>query len=248
MKIAQAGTGGPVVVFEAGAGDGMESWAKVFPETATFTTAFAYSRRGYGFSLPVWSRRDGGTIVEELRGALAVRGLRPPYILVGHSIGGLYMQLFAKLHPEDVAGAVLVDTTHPDQLERMKSERPGNYALVQTAMKLNAAKTLGAEMRDLEETAREWHEAGSFPARPMILLSAGRANALDGAGFPEFMQRLHADIVAAWPGAERRVVDDSTHYIQRQRPEAVVGAIRELVDRFREEETLRIESLGPRTE
>jgi pimeloyl-ACP methyl ester carboxylesterase len=229
---AQAGGGVPTVVFEAGAGDGLETWAEVYPEVAKFTTAFAYSRRGYGASAPMIAHRDGATIVAELRALLAARNLKPPYVLVGHSLGGLYLQLFAKLHPGEVAGVVLVDSTVAHQMTRMKQERPGNYALLQTMVTVNALKTISAELRGLTETAQQWDAAGSFPRCPMILLSANRITPIDGAGFLAFMHQLHTELLATWPGAEQRLVD-STHYIQRERPEAVVAAIREVVDRAR---------------
>jgi pimeloyl-ACP methyl ester carboxylesterase len=229
-ECAQAGSGIPVVVFEAGAGDGLNTWASVFPEVAKFTTAFAYSRRGYGGGAPMLVHRDGASIVAELRTLLAARQLKPPYLLVGHSLGGLYMQLFAKLYPDEVAGVVLVDPTSPDQTARMKEERPANYALLQSMTTLNALHTVSAEVRGMTATSQQWHAAGGFPQRPMILLSANRAAALDGADFPAFIQRLQASVVSDWPGAEQRFID-SHHYIQRERPEVVIAAIREVFDR-----------------
>jgi pimeloyl-ACP methyl ester carboxylesterase len=221
-----------VVVFEAGAGDGMESWDKVYPEVARFTTSFAYSRRGYGVSAPALVNRSGTEIVRELREVLAAQGLRPPYVLVGHSLGGLYLELFAKLHPDEVAGLVLVDPTHPDQLERTKTERPATYAIVQSLKTLNAAHTLGAELRGADETGRQWHAAPPFPQRPTIVLTATRARPLEGASFAMFTQRLQTELVKSWPGAEQRLVD-STHYIQREKPDVVIAAIREVVERAR---------------
>ncbi len=231
-RVAQAGSGVPPVIFEAGAGDGMETWAQVYPEVAKLTTAFAYSRRGYGLGAPVLAHRDGATIVAELRTLLAARGLHPPYILVGHSLGGLYMQLFARLHPDEVAGVVLVDTTCPDHLARMKEERPGNHALVQSMIAVNALHTMSAELRGLTDTSLQWHEAGAFPLRPMILLSANRPTVMDGADFLKFVHGLQAELIGAWPGAQLRLVE-ARHYIQRERPDAVVAAIREVLQRAR---------------
>jgi len=228
--VAKAGAGAPAVIFEAGAGDGLETWEQVFPEVAKLTTAFAYSRRGYGVGTPVLTHRDGATIVAELRALLATEGLQPPYILVGHSLGGLYMQLFAKLYPAEVAGVVLVDSTSPDHMARMKDERPGNYALMQSVLTINALHTMSAEVRGITETSRQFHAAGPFPPCPMILLSAKRGTAIDGAGFVEFVQRMQAEVVAEWPGAEQRLVD-SRHYIQREKPDAVITAIREVLVR-----------------
>src|SRR5262245_22200923 len=113
VEFARLGTGGPAAVLEAGGGMRMTTWKKVFSEVAAFTTAVAYNRAGFGNSSPVEAPRNGPGIVRELRAFLRELGLRPPYVLVGHSLGGLYMQLFARLHPDEVAGLVLVDPTPP---------------------------------------------------------------------------------------------------------------------------------------
>ena len=105
------------VVFENGLGGRMEWWNKVIPEISKDTTTFAYNRPGYGSSDPVSTPRDGLHIVDELRMLLKNKYLNPPYILVGHSLGGLYMQLFARRYPDEVGALILVDSTHPKQLE-----------------------------------------------------------------------------------------------------------------------------------
>lgn len=109
--------GGPAIIFENGLGGTMDWWAKVFPEISKNTTVFAYNRPGYGKSDPVSTPREGKHIVDELRTLLRNRGLNPPYILVGHSLGGLYMQLFARRYPNEVGALILVDSTHPAQLK-----------------------------------------------------------------------------------------------------------------------------------
>ena len=230
--IAVAGSGRPVIVFEAGAGDGLETWNKVFPEAAKLSTVFAYSLRGYGMSFPTLGSRTGEDVVYELRQLLAAQHLTPPYMLVGHSIGGLYMELFAKLHPDEVVGLILVDPTHPDHLERMKAERPGNYRVIQTAKVLTLANTLGAELRGIDDTGRQWHVAPPLPNRPAIVLTAQRSSPLDGPAFAEFTGKLQTELVESWPGAEQRFID-STHYIQREKPEAVAQAIKDLLSRVR---------------
>lgn len=223
------GSGNPTVVFEAGAGEKWQTWDKVLPEVGKLTRAYAYTRRGY-VGTQLATHRDAATIVEELRVQLRALHLDPPYILVGHSIGGLYMQVFAKTHPEEVAAIVLVDTTHPDQFDRMKTERPGNYAMVKTMMALNVATTVGAELRGIGESAQQWHASGPLPQIPTILLSAARDTTINGPKFTGFMQQLHRELAAAWPGAELRM-SDSDHFIQRKKPDDVIQAVRDVLGR-----------------
>jgi pimeloyl-ACP methyl ester carboxylesterase len=224
------GLGSPAVIFEAGAGEKLDTWDLVQPEVSKLARTFAYTRHGYA-GAPALSHRDALTIVEELRAQLREHQLPPPYLLVGHSIGGLYMQVYAKTYPQEVMGVVLVDTSHPDQIERMKTERHGNYLLARTMMvTLGYANTAGAEMRGFAESQRQWHAAGPWPDVPMILLSAQRDTGLNGHEFTAFFQNLQRELVASWPGAELRNVD-SDHFVQRNRPEEVVKAIRDVLAR-----------------
>lgn len=103
----------PVVVFENGLGGQLKAWNRVAPAIAETNTIFAYDRPGVGASTPTDRPRDAAGIVEDLRALLKSRHLPPPYILVGHSMGALDMQLYARRYPAEVAGLVLVDSTHP---------------------------------------------------------------------------------------------------------------------------------------
>ena len=97
VEISEIVKTGPVVVFEAGLAGHKEVWNKVFPEIAKTNTVFAYNRPGVGRSTATTRPRDAATMVEDLRALLRKQDLPPPYILVGHSAGGLYLQLFASL-------------------------------------------------------------------------------------------------------------------------------------------------------
>ncbi|MBI5424372.1 MAG: alpha/beta fold hydrolase [Opitutae bacterium] len=221
-------TGRPTVVFEAGLGDGASVWSQVAPAIANDTRIYTYSRRGYGVSLPALGDRSGARAIEELRERLRAEGLRPPYVLVGHSLGGLYVHLFAKLHPDEVAGLVLVDPTPPDHTTNMKAEQPAQYALLQTIRTLQVATTGGAEFRSLPETSRQWHAAPTPPC-PAILLSAQQPQMGESAAFVAFKVRHQRELVAGTPSTQFRLVPDSGHYIQKERPALVIAAIREIL-------------------
>lgn len=109
------GTTGPVVIFEAGAGSPGLAWELVAPEVARFAQVVVVDRAGYGWSEPGPMPRTSDRAVAELKLALEKAGIPGPYILVGHSFGGLTMRIFAAQHPELVAGLVLVDATHEDE-------------------------------------------------------------------------------------------------------------------------------------
>jgi pimeloyl-ACP methyl ester carboxylesterase len=103
------GEGSPTVVFEAGAGNSAAIWSKVQPAVARTTRTCAYDRAGYGASDLDRSPRDAEHVEADLYEALQAAGEKGPYLLVGHSLGGFFMRLFATRHREEVAGMVLVD-------------------------------------------------------------------------------------------------------------------------------------------
>jgi len=115
----RSGEEGPAVILEAGLGGSSLDWSLVQPEVATFARVCSYDRAGYGWSDPGPSPRSSQQIVNELHELLPRVGMKPPYILVGHSVGGLHLRLYACQHPEHVAGMVLVDASPEDQRTRM---------------------------------------------------------------------------------------------------------------------------------
>lgn len=106
--------GGPAVVFDAALGGSSLSWTLVQPQVAAFTTACAYDRAGFGWSDAGPRPRTAGRIADELYELLMRAGVPPPYVLVGHSFGGLTIRAFAARHPSLVAGFVFLDPAHPE--------------------------------------------------------------------------------------------------------------------------------------
>lgn len=119
LHINCSGNGGPTVVLDAGMGCNSLEWALVQPEIAKFAQVCSYDRAGYGWSDESPLPRTSQNSVHELHTLLHNAGIPGPYILVGHSLGGMNMRLFASLYPEKVAGIVLVDAAHEDQFEKM---------------------------------------------------------------------------------------------------------------------------------
>src|SRR5205085_805643 len=105
-------------VLEAGLGGGSLDWNLVQPGVEKFGRVCSYDRAGMGWSDPAGDHRLAAEITEDLHRVLAAAGERGPYVLVGQSIGGIYVQVYAARYPDEVAGVVLVDSSHPDQLSR----------------------------------------------------------------------------------------------------------------------------------
>ena len=215
----------PTVVFEAGLGAYKEEWRKIFPVVAATHAAFAYDRPGVGRSEATTRPRDGATIVEDLRRLLRARGFAPPFVLVGHSAGGLDMQLFARLHPQEVAGLVLVDPTHPAQFigEGAMDKRPLLSQFVVAAVMTRAAK---AEFAALDQTGREALAAPPPPAdMPIMILIAPDAS---GDRLALIDNAKRADFARLYPHATLRAVAGG-HNIPGNDPQAVLDAIAEVL-------------------
>lgn len=119
LVIAGEDRGGPTVVLEAGGMATAAMWALIQPGIAEFARVVSYDRAGLGWSESGPAPRDARTIARELHTALLNAGLPGPYLLVGASLGGPYAAVFADTFPDETAGLVLVDSVHPDQLQRL---------------------------------------------------------------------------------------------------------------------------------
>ena len=118
LNIDCSGSGGPAVILESGGGGyGGYGWRMVQAGVAKFTIVCWYDRAGEGWSDPSPRARNSATIVHDLHELLQRVPVAGPYVLVGHSIGGEYVRVFTAKFPSEVAGLVLVDSTHPDQRE-----------------------------------------------------------------------------------------------------------------------------------
>src|SRR5215510_14579488 len=112
------GEGSPIVVYESGASGSSLDWEKVQPVVAATTRSCSYDRAGYGWSEPsTAAKATSRDIAQELRELLRKAGEDAPFVVVGHSLGGFHVQMFAHLYPDDVLGVVLVDSSHEDQFD-----------------------------------------------------------------------------------------------------------------------------------
>lgn len=257
------GAGKPAVILEAGLPGSSLTWASVTGSITEFARVCAYDRAGYAWSESALPPRTASNIVGDLRLLLRNAAIDPPYVLVGHSFGGLIVQLYAARFVDEVAGMVLVDSSHPDQLSQTKSLETATafgrtvgflaptgvprllfpvpagspesrdesvLAVENRVMKTTRSlRTVAAEVAGLRESLRE---AAAEPAdlgrRPLIVLTEGRRRA-------EFWYEMQEELTELSETSDWQIAENAGHYVQHDRPDLVVEAIRRVVEQVRSE-------------
>jgi pimeloyl-ACP methyl ester carboxylesterase len=258
------GDGTPTVILESGLGGGSLDWSLVQPEVAKFGRVCSYDRAGIVWSSAGGGRRDAVQITDELHELLGAARIPPPYVLVGHSIGGVYVQLFAARYPDEVAGVVLVDSSHPDQLATVpgipsfvpylsmaaapvgvarilnqvlddapnlsaekKAERAGLYSHTHTVFAI--ANEMAAVPDSLAELRGSPMQLGS---KPLIVLSRG----LNDGASPETeaaWRKLQIELVKCSTNGKHVIAQKSGHYVQFSEPDLVIDAIKQILNKAR---------------
>jgi pimeloyl-ACP methyl ester carboxylesterase len=244
LDVVRAGAGTPAVIFEAGLGDDLTDWDPVWPSVAEFSTVIAYSRSGLGKSELGTKPHTARGAAVELHVLLTRLQIAPPYVLVGRSYGGLLARMYVSLYPHDVAGLVLVDGTHEQQVRRwglIDSTYPGAFR----AFYDSVLKTLrpGAEADETRETVRIQAAGGTdglapLPDIPIAVLTSMRVDSsalyVNGtARGHEAWREMHDEWFRRSHNGIHIVTTRSAHAIQAQEPELVVEAIRFVLDRVR---------------
>jgi len=268
MHIYCTGEGSPAVILDSGLGDTYASWRSVQPEIAKFTQVCSYDRAGLGYSDPSSQPRTSSVIAAELHDLLQAAGVRTPYVLVGHSMGGYDVRLYLNLYRGDVAGMVLVDASHPDQedrfpaeLKRMEGSWQRDAELLELTMPFGIPRLLGmcdddprtragdcnwntaregvAEMKAFPESAAQAAATGSLGDMPLAVLSHD-PDKPSGELPPELAkptnaawEKMQEELAHLSTRGTQTIAKNSAHYIQNDRPDVVIDAIRKVVEQAR---------------
>lgn len=233
------------MILESGLGDTLDVWKDIQPRIAAgCARTLAYTRAGYIGSDPPTGPRDAATVVAELRSELRRRNLHPPYVLVGHSLGGLYMQYFARNYPSEVVGLVLVDSTHWNQRMALQAAFANRPYKRRGEVTLFMPWVMRREFLDSVPAGEQVHNSPPVQFVPTIVLSSTTAPNGETPSARATAARLQDEIVADFPGAQHIRVEGAGHYIQRDRPDVVVGAARQLAGCPAEDGAQRIETIS----
>lgn len=221
------GTSKPTVVLQSGLGDGKDSWAGILENIAKTHEVVAYDRPGYGESPGSKAPRDPCSVAREMRSMLQAANLRPPYILVGHSLGGLYQYVYAKLYPDEVVGLILLDPTHPNHWKRMQEEA-ASAAVLLKGVRFTLFSRAGRAEFDQQAEGLQTIDM-NVPLRiPVRHLVRTQYQSIETGDFETMVHALEKDwsLLLGTCGVIR--AEGSGHYIHKDRPDLVLGELRSL--------------------
>ena len=225
--------GGPTVVMDAGGYDSSESWNHVQPQIAKFTRTCVYDRAGLGKSElrpdPSYPSQE---IVKDLHTLLLNAHIAPPFVLVGHSFGGMNMRLYAAQHSEEVVGMVLVDSVHEDEMDRWVAMLP--LEIKDRMSSEDKAQLAKLAISEGQVRAAHWHSD-----IPLVVLTHGVVTPSDYS-IPSMMAKGEAlrlemqEALARLSSRSKHIIaEKSGHYIQRDQPELVIDSVRQVVEATR---------------
>jgi hypothetical protein len=243
LDVVCRGEGSPTVVFENGYGENKEYWISVFMDVVRFTRACYYDRANLGKSDPAPKPRTSQDMVDDLHAMLTNGQIPGPYLLVGHSMGGFNVLIFANQYPQDVAGIVLVDPSHPDQFIRWLALLPTESAAESEAIS-SCREGLQWAINVNEPEKWDWQKSGelvrsikSLGDLPFTIITAGDQGEPcypPNAGQEEQVWfDLHQQYLKLSTNSKQVIAEYANHMVMESSPAEIVLAIRERVDEAR---------------
>lgn len=221
----------PTVVFETGMGSTIDTWESILDSLSKHTRIYAYNRPGYGKSSIKNPPRNVIEVAKQLKENLIAQNIKPPYLLVGHSAGGLYINMFARLYPNDVVGVVFIDASHPEQFEYFKNNHQFLYNMLITATK-NGKCTYEYDI--VTSTFENFQEAPDFPNISVTVLTAGKKSSpLETKELKEKWLCFQKDLKELSNNSKQIIVKNSGHYIHKNEPNIVIREILEMIDKVK---------------
>jgi pimeloyl-ACP methyl ester carboxylesterase len=224
IAYARAGSGAPVIVLLNGAGGPLDAWRWIWEGLAQQTTVLAYNRPGIGGSSKPNVAQTSDVVISTLRALLQHLEIAPPYLLVGHSLGGLHANFFARRHPEEVAAIVYLDAAAPGDIALMQSLKGPIVRSVERAIEFILPQDQRAEAVHATHSAALIGDAGAFPPIPVTVITGAR-----GANMPKLARdgraRHQAALAAASPLGKQIIAEHSGHFPQITEPRLVGAAI-----------------------
>jgi len=220
------GKGRPTVIFEAGLGCTNLDWALVQPEISKVARTFSYDRLNRVSSPADKLPRTSLDQVHELHALLNKAKVKGPYIIVAHSIGGYNARLFAGTYPKEVSGIVFVDSSHENQNDNLSPE-----VLAESKKGLATAELNFDELVLSGKQVKEIRKKDALRNIPIVVLAADHNDV--NCDSSKIWLNFQKDLKLLSDHGKYILVENSGHFIQKDKPQVVIDAIKELIDTTR---------------
>ena len=227
LQFLVGGQGSPAVIFEGGFGTGIASWSTVQRDVAAFAQTVSYDRAGIGQSDPGPKPRSAKQIAAELHTALEKAGVKPPYVMVGHSFGGIYVRVFADMYPKEVVGLVLIDPSQESFNDWLVKNQPDRVKASQSNI-AKASEGVQAEFAGVDTSYAQARVAKVPEGIPVTILTPTEDDSMPAEARKLWIEK-HKEWAATVPASKHIVVDKATHFIQAQQPALVVDSIKQVL-------------------
>jgi pimeloyl-ACP methyl ester carboxylesterase len=231
LQLLIGGQGSPAVIFEGGFGVGIASWSTVQREVAAFAQTVSYDRAGLGQSDLGPKPRSAKQIATELHAALQKSGVKPPYLMVGHSFGGIYVRVFADMYPKEIVGIVLIDPSQESFNDWLRKNLPDRLKAEQSNI-AKAGQGVQGESAALDTSYGQAREAKVPEGIPVVLLSATEDESMPAEARKVWIEK-HKEWLATVAGSKHIIVEKAPHFIQAQQPALVVDTIKQILKQAR---------------
>ena len=211
------------IVFESGYGWDLNNWNPIRDEVSKFANIFMYDRDGVGKSAKSNQPKHSIKIIENLRSMLQKRDIKTPYVLIGHSFGGLNVRLYASKYPEDVVGVILLDSVHEDQNKKMVS-----FFTKKIQEEYLGQFTVEASRSEFEESL-EQVRGTSLGNIPLIVMTGGTQLHYTTESMNVWME-FQKDLANLSSNSIHLIVKEAGHAIHIDHPQPVIKAIIKMME------------------
>lgn len=233
-----SGTKSPTIVLINGSGVPIEDWHRILPALETMGSVFAYNRPGIGESSKPREAQTCDVMIQALRALLLQSGLVPPYVLVGHSLGGLIANLFARIYPAEVSGVVLVEAPAPEVFAVIAAHKNILAIWDRFVQRVFDALSKKDELGEFE-TAQLSHsielirQAPAFPDIPLVVVTGSKLSSWAAwltpkSALAEF-SGLQRQLAQLSPRGKQVIATNSKHFPHLTEPSVVVQAISDVI-------------------
>jgi Alpha/beta hydrolase family len=232
LAYVRCGRGAPTIVFEGGFGGDLKNWDRMFPMVGRFAPVFAYSRPGFRGSDIAWKADSDGMRTSSeaahlLHDALAAAHVRPPYVLVGHSLGGLYIQKFAQLYRKDTAGLVLMDNRPATLMTKCAAEGLSECAGRGNDISPDWSPALKTTFRGITPSEAVAPTPSQLGKLPILVITASKPEEGTSQPFFEAFRAAQRDYARQLNNGRQVTIENSTHSsLSHERAQPVVAEIR----------------------